>query len=289
MCEVKLAETLTRLRTEKGVTQEEIAAALGVSNRTISKWETGASAPDLAMLAALADYYAVSTDALLGLARKEDQTADGMIRRAFAGLDRRAVILKAFDVTAAIFPASYDAFSYKQDDCNDEVDLLPPKLGLASRSCVTDPQFFDLVVASEEVNLAVMLLRNKAKFAWLRKPEKQTRIAALFAFLGDPAALTVCAVLHSTACPESFTADFIAKAAGLPEEKVAQVLDGCCEIGLCTKVTAHLRTGEINVYECLGDGKILTLITLAYEHMCGKQTYNYNYNGRCKMIGGERK
>ena len=39
----KAAEKMVELRTAKGVTQEEVAQKLGVSNKTVSKWETGVS------------------------------------------------------------------------------------------------------------------------------------------------------------------------------------------------------------------------------------------------------
>ena len=40
---IKTGRLLAKLRKEKGLTQREVADALGISNRTISKWETGGS------------------------------------------------------------------------------------------------------------------------------------------------------------------------------------------------------------------------------------------------------
>lgn len=73
MSECNIAEKLVELRTSRGVTQEDVAQSLSVSNKTISKWETGASAPDLPMLVELAYYYGVTTDALLGLSESKKQ------------------------------------------------------------------------------------------------------------------------------------------------------------------------------------------------------------------------
>ena len=42
-----LAENLKALRKAKGLSQEELAARLGVSRQAVSKWETGEAAPDL--------------------------------------------------------------------------------------------------------------------------------------------------------------------------------------------------------------------------------------------------
>ncbi|MFR4201341.1 MAG: helix-turn-helix transcriptional regulator [Flavonifractor plautii] len=48
---MKLNETIRRLRRAKGLTQEQVAQALGVSGPAVNKWERGACCPDLALLA----------------------------------------------------------------------------------------------------------------------------------------------------------------------------------------------------------------------------------------------
>lgn len=48
------------------MTQENLANEMGVSIGAVSKWETGASIPDIPMLCALADFFHVSADYLLG-------------------------------------------------------------------------------------------------------------------------------------------------------------------------------------------------------------------------------
>ena len=58
---------LRDLRKEKGVSQETVARDLGVSKSTIGLYETGDTLPDAKTLYALAKYYAVSADYLLGL------------------------------------------------------------------------------------------------------------------------------------------------------------------------------------------------------------------------------
>ena len=287
MSKHSLAEKLIQLRTAKGITQEEVAHALSVSGKTISKWETGASDPNLSMLAKLSKYYHVSTDALLGIRQEEKQSTESFMHSQFEGLDRKASVLKAFDIVRAIIPASFKTISNEKDDVNDGVDVLPEKIDKMDRSCISTHEFYDFVVNADDVNIAVMLMRNKADFDWLHQTDKQQKIAKLFAFLSDTDVLKICAFIHSTACSETFTADYIAKHTQVAEDKATEILDASCEVDLCVKATAHLATGETTVYESFGDGNILSLITLAYEHMCGSKGYNYNFNGRCKMIGGK--
>lgn len=59
-------KTIYDLRKKKNVTQEEMAAELGVTAAAVSKWENGYTLPDILMLCALADYFEVTTDELLG-------------------------------------------------------------------------------------------------------------------------------------------------------------------------------------------------------------------------------
>ena len=66
-----IGRAIKELRLKTGITQEELADALRVSVQTISRWENGVNAPDLAMLPQLAVYFKVTTDFLLGLERKD--------------------------------------------------------------------------------------------------------------------------------------------------------------------------------------------------------------------------
>ncbi len=66
---MNLGSKILELRRQKNVTQEELAAELGVTAAAVSKWENGYTLPDILMLCALADYFAVTTDALLGRAK----------------------------------------------------------------------------------------------------------------------------------------------------------------------------------------------------------------------------
>lgn len=62
-----IGETIKRLRRERDLTQEEVAAHLGISFQSISKWERGDGYPDITMLPALANYFKISLDELLGM------------------------------------------------------------------------------------------------------------------------------------------------------------------------------------------------------------------------------
>lgn len=60
-----LGENITRLRTEKGMSQGALAEALEVSRQSVSKWETDASVPELEKLIRLAKLFGVTLDELV--------------------------------------------------------------------------------------------------------------------------------------------------------------------------------------------------------------------------------
>ena len=68
----KIGGFLRDLRKEKGQTQEEIAERFGVSSKSVSRWETGKSLPDLANLVELADYYEVDIKEIIDGERKSE-------------------------------------------------------------------------------------------------------------------------------------------------------------------------------------------------------------------------
>ena len=63
---IKLHEQISFLRKQKGLTQEQLANALGVTNQSVSKWESGQCCPDIQLLPNLAELFEVSVDELLG-------------------------------------------------------------------------------------------------------------------------------------------------------------------------------------------------------------------------------
>nr|WP_300661965.1 helix-turn-helix domain-containing protein [uncultured Acetatifactor sp.] len=63
---------LSNSRQNRNMTQEELAGRLGITPQAVSKWERGASLPDISMLADLAGILEVSTDWLLGLCEEPE-------------------------------------------------------------------------------------------------------------------------------------------------------------------------------------------------------------------------
>ena len=84
MNQQKIGEFLRELRKEKGLTQEELGEKLYVTSRTVSRWETGTSMPDLTILVELADFYDVDIREIIDGERKSEnmdkETKDTLLK-----------------------------------------------------------------------------------------------------------------------------------------------------------------------------------------------------------------
>lgn len=64
MTTIKINEQIAFLRKQKGLTQEELANVLGVTNQAVSKWESAQCCPDIQLLPDIAKLFGVSIDVL---------------------------------------------------------------------------------------------------------------------------------------------------------------------------------------------------------------------------------
>ncbi len=69
----KIGKFIAALRKEKGYTQEQLAEILGITGKTVSRWETGLYLPPVEMLQALSGEFAVSINELLAGQRLEEE------------------------------------------------------------------------------------------------------------------------------------------------------------------------------------------------------------------------
>lgn len=71
MNQIEIGNFITRKRKEKNLTQAGLAEKLGVSNKTISKWETGKSMPDYAVIQNLCNELGISVAELMDAEENE--------------------------------------------------------------------------------------------------------------------------------------------------------------------------------------------------------------------------
>ncbi|MBO7453583.1 MAG: helix-turn-helix transcriptional regulator [Clostridiales bacterium] len=106
MDQKKIGQFLKKLRNEKGLTQEQLAKEFNVSNRTISRWETGNNLPDISLLVEIADFYDVDVREIIDGERKSEkmdselrEVADKMAD--YAGNEKR-VLLRIIQIVGVV-------------------------------------------------------------------------------------------------------------------------------------------------------------------------------------------
>ncbi len=97
---MEIGRRIAALRKEKHMTQEALGKAVGVSDRIVSKWETGSTMPSVELIPALASALGVTLDQLFDVEReaRARRTGDGAEADDFAGLIRETVRAAVEDV-----------------------------------------------------------------------------------------------------------------------------------------------------------------------------------------------
>ncbi|MGN1105497.1 MAG: helix-turn-helix domain-containing protein [Huintestinicola sp.] len=129
MDQKKIGSFLRELRKEKEITQEQLAELTGVSNRSVSRWETGTNLPDLDILIQLADYYNAELREILDGERKDVQmdkeTRETVLKAAdYSNMNKMVFSRKIFYffIAGLIADAGYMILLFS--DAGEEFDFL---------------------------------------------------------------------------------------------------------------------------------------------------------------------
>ncbi len=82
--QIKLGDKIKALRRRDGRKQEDLSAALGVTNQAVSRWEANKGYPDMELIPAIANYFHVSIDELFGY----DNDRETRLASYIEGIDR---------------------------------------------------------------------------------------------------------------------------------------------------------------------------------------------------------
>ena len=186
MKNIDIAKTLVAKRSEKGITQDELAKFIGVSKASVSKWEKGHSYPDITFLPQLASYFDISLDELMGY---EPQMTDEDIRKLYVELSNefatkpfddvmnrcRDIIKKYFSCFPLLFQigALFMNYSPASKDEENKISILTEAKALFIRvkTLCENIELKQLALHSEAV--CEMMLCNSNKVIALLENEKR--------------------------------------------------------------------------------------------------------------------
>ena len=93
---IKIGEKLAELRNKKGLTQQALARALGITRSSVNAWEMGISHPSIEKIIDLAQFFHISTDYLLGINNSEYIDVSLLNEKEKIKLENNELILKDF-------------------------------------------------------------------------------------------------------------------------------------------------------------------------------------------------
>lgn len=143
---IKIGAIIKNLRTENSITQESLATAIGVTPQAISRWEAEGGYPDIELLPAIADFFSVSTDELLGYKKSERECRLADIKKQMSRLEETGSVKERIEFARL-------ALSKYPSDCEIKENL---------SSCLyclyAETKEAPLLVESE--NLAIYIVEN---------------------------------------------------------------------------------------------------------------------------------
>ena len=194
---IKIGAIIKKLRAENNITQETLATAIGVTPQAISRWESEGGYPDIELLPALADFFSVSTDELLGykLSEREQELANikkEMERLAEVGSveERVAYARNAF----AHYPNDYEirdhlavCLYFVWEETHDEALFkeIESLLGSVANECNDENTRYDAI--NTLITLYGEVKQSEKAKEWVNRltPMKYRRETALSGGIGD--------------------------------------------------------------------------------------------------------
>ncbi len=270
-----IGKQIAVMRKQKGVKQDELAKAIGVSTQAVSKWENG-GAPDVYLLPKIADFFGVSVDSLFG--RKTVESADvyDVMAKNLRSLSNEQKFKKAFDycwdIERGLFEVTsiknkikdfeenipLDAQHYSSIDCNYGFT----RMGIANRL-----QYFLLVPEIRDT--------DKALFEGIDYP-------AFFELLADKEFFNTLIFLNKRDSKKGFTKKLIMEKLGLSEDKVMQIFEALKQYKMLMNKEVESDEGVITVYMFYPTPSITALLIFAREMIEKPRIFSCQMNVRTK-------
>ena len=148
--ENKLGKVISNLRKEKGITQRDLAEALNISDKAISRWECGTSRPTLEMMFQISKYFNVSYNDLITARISDDHEDDKIVEeiiKEFSDIGKKkikriktilliSIVIIVILGIGIIFTNTYNRFkAYK---VHIESEVIEPKRGMYVETNIRD-------------------------------------------------------------------------------------------------------------------------------------------------------
>ena len=259
MSKISVGDNIAALRKIKGVTQEALADAVGLTAQAVSKWESG-GLPDASLLPIIADYFDVSIDRLYGRKHSDYTNIQTDIVDYISSLPAHERMQRVYELCFGVLHTfievpgdaeieiSHPYFSI--DDSNREHTAIITDMGLAK--------------AGLDKALRYFLLMPEPEDGWGQRLKYKEAFSRLFSILGDEDILRSLFFLESNH-NKNFTPKLLEKNLGLTNERAAYVLETLAMYKFVIVKELELDGETLVVYEHTPCLSFVPLLTFADE------------------------
>lgn len=268
-----IGKHIADLRKSKGITQEILAEAVGVTPQAVSKWESGGS-PDVDLLPPIANYFGVSIDRLFGRGVNDYADVDTEVARKIAQAGRDFAISKAYDMCWVM---ERGICGCPELEAHDSLDAIHEK----KPGFVYSQMLFNngITLMSLQKDLQYFLIMPEPDCGWLKELGNQENYLKLFRILADPEILKTLYVLHGRE-NKPFTPKLLEKVLGLPVEKGTQILEILEEYSLIYTSEIELDDMVQKVYNFHPNPAFIAVLALSLEMIKRPSSFIYNSHYR---------
>lgn len=273
----QIGATISKLRKEKGITQEELAKNVGVSAQAVSKWENG-GVPDTELLPKIADYFKISIDNLFERSINSNSLHSTLIESIYNEAENirfHRVLDYCWDMERALMPHNFvidysetleennrgieDGDQHYSQILNNEGFTL---MGLGKRS-----QYFLVVPNPNDTDAAYLNGINYPEF---------------FKDFSDEKVFNACIMLNKRNSEKAFTENLLVKKLGVTPEQSNTILDVLRKYKLVYTSQIEMDDEIKTVFHFHPTPAFIALLIFARELIDRPNSYCYNCSYRRK-------
>ncbi len=261
---------LRRIRKEKGITQEQLAEAVGVSAQAVSKWEMS-SYPDGDLLPKIAEFLDVSIDELFGR-KNENVSIYDRIMDHIKATPAKNRFDEAFNINRAFILALCGCPKF---------DPVIPEIFNSEYDSHGKADFEEgFIEMRNNGNLQYVFLFPQPECGYDKVLKYDERYVRLFSVLSKPNALKTLYFLAGRDGTMFFKRDTLVHELGITAENADEIISDFCDISLIWEATLNGGDNSEKIYQYISRCELVAFLTAARYFMCPPQSYTYHTKWR---------
>ncbi len=254
---MSLSENIKRLRLEKGLTQEQLGTALGISAQAVSKWETSNTYPDGSLLVPLAKALKVSLDTLLDNDFVSMHDLSERMMALMSNAEEADRLSLGFDMAWQIQRSIFNAHKKLKDASvpNDFQNRGYP-------AYILHDYGFTAIANGKEPFFALFPEPKEGFGDFLKDIDK---LRATFAALSHPHTMDALLFLYHKPKNYLFAREFLAENAKIPEDQLEATLENLLFLRAIWKQEMLINGENCTLYHFQSCHKLFALLLLAKE------------------------